>query len=206
MQILFLVCFIFLSSNIVLAQKGELKGTIYEAGTGETIPYANIVKEGTLTGTYTSDDGFYSLQLTPGTFEIKFSSLSFLDTLITVTIKRNQVTELDVFLRPDLLLMDEIVVSADRVTRKVQELAVRRERLNAGLKSYQAEIYKLAILGSNEAQKDSANRFRATAFSERVTKVKHIIRPERFTEEIIANRASKTFSVNTISFLQEDRH
>lgn len=113
--------------------------------------------------------------------------------MITVTVKANQITELDVYLRPDLLLMDEIVVSADRVTRKVQELAVRRERLNARLKSYQAEIYKLAILGSNESRKDSANQFSPTAFSERITKVRHIIRPERFTEEIIANRASKNF-------------
>ncbi len=178
---------------MVLAQKGELRGTIYEAGTGETIPFANIIKEGTLTGTYTNDDGVYSLQLSPGTFEIKFASLSYLDTLITVTIKRDQVTKLDVSLRPDLLLMDEIVVSADRVTRKVQELAVRRERLNSGLKSYKADIYKLAILGSNDVRKDSADQFSPTAFSERVTRVKHIIRPERFTEEIIANRASKNF-------------
>ncbi len=185
-----MICFF---QDTVYAQKGELRGIIFEAGTDETIPYANIIKEGTLTGTYTNDDGFYSLQLAPGTFDIKFSSLSFLDTVITVSIKENQITEMDVYLRPDMLLMDEIVVSADRVTRKVQELAVRRERLNAGLNSYEAEIYKLAILGSEYSRKDSSNQFSPTAFSERVTRVRHIIRPERFTEEIIANRASKNF-------------
>ena len=89
--------------------------------------------------------------------------------------------------------MDEIVVSADRVTKKVQELAVRRERLNEGLKSYKSEIYKLAILGTKDVRKDSLNQFTPSAFSERVTRVKHIIRPERFTEEIIANRSSKNF-------------
>ncbi|MFV1885024.1 MAG: DUF5686 family protein [Balneola sp.] len=175
------------------AQKGILKGIIYDANTQETIPYANIIKEGTLTGTYSDDIGAYSLQLNPGTFDVKFSSLGFLDTLVTITIRAGETLELDISLRPDMLLMDEIVVSADRVTKKVQELAVRRERLNEGLNSYKAEIYKLAILGSNGIRRDSSNQFTPSAFSERVTHVKHIISPERFTEEIIANRASKNF-------------
>lgn len=175
------------------AQKATLSGTVYDAFTGETIPFANIQKEGTLTGTYTDEDGKYIIKLEPGTFILKFSSLSYLDTLITITIKANEVKTFDVTLSPDMLLMDEIVVSADRVTRKVQELAVNRSKLNEGLKSYTADIYKLAILGSNQNNKNGINTFSPTAFSERATIVKHILKPERFTETIIANRASKNF-------------
>jgi len=175
------------------AQKGTLSGTVFDAISGETIPFANIQKEGTLTGTYTDEGGKYILQLEPGTFTLKFSSLSYLDTLITITIKANELKILDLSLAPDMLLMDEIVVSADRVTRKVQELALNRGKLNEGLKSYTAEIYKLAILGSNQINKDGISTFSPTAFSERATIVKHILKPERFTEIIIANRASKNF-------------
>ncbi len=180
-------------SIYVHAQKATLTGTVYDAATGETIPYANIIRVGTLTGTYTNDEGIYSLQLNPGKFDIKFSSLGFLDTLINLDLKSEQTLQLDVYLKPDMLLMEEIVVSADRVTKKVQELAVNRDKLNRGLNSYKADIYKLAILGSNDTRKDSANQFTPSAYSERVTRVKHIIRPERFTEEIVANRASKNF-------------
>ncbi len=175
------------------AQSGILSGTVYDAFSGETIPFANIQKEGTLTGTYTDEDGKYTIQLDPGTFSFKFSSLSYLDTLITITIKANEEKTFDVKLSPDMLLMDEIVVSADRVTRKVQELALNRSKLNEGLKSYTAEIYKLAILGSNQNNNNGINTFSPTAFSERATIVKHILKPERFTETITANRASKNF-------------
>tara|TARA_R110000868_G_scaffold304437_26_gene565488 strand:+ start:21880 stop:24267 length:2388 start_codon:yes stop_codon:yes gene_type:complete len=177
----------------ILAQKGILTGTVYDATTGETIPLANIVKEGTLSGTYSNDDGVYSISLNPGSFAVRFSSLSYIDTLITVIVRPNETIVVNVNLAPDLLLMDEIVISADRVTRKVQELAVNRNKLNSGLKTYTADIYKLAILGSNQSQKNSTNSFTATAFSERFTKVKHILKPERFTETILANRASKNF-------------
>lgn len=108
-----------------LAQKGTLTGVVYDASTGETIPFANIIKEGTLTGTYSNDEGSYSLQLNPGTFDVKFSSLGFLDTLVIVTIRAGETLELDLSLRPDMLLMDEIVVSADRVTKKVQEYPLK---------------------------------------------------------------------------------
>ncbi|GAB5408866.1 MAG: hypothetical protein BalsKO_12310 [Balneolaceae bacterium] len=175
----------------LLAQKSILSGTVYDKATGETIPLANIVVEGTLTGTYTNEVGEYSISLPEGQFSLIFSSLSYLDTLITVTIRANEDQIFDVNLAPDMILMGEIVVSADRVTRKVQELAVNRDKLNAGLKSYTADIYKLAVLGSN-TNKDEES-FSPTAFSERYTKVRHILKPERFTETIVANRASKNF-------------
>lgn len=190
---IFATLFLLLFYQTAAAQKGTLQGTVYDSSTELTIPYANIVKIGTLTGTYTNDNGDYSIELDVGSFDIKFSSLSYLDTTITVTISANEIVTLDIFLEPDMLLMDEIVVSADRVTRKVQELAVNRGRLNVGLDSYTAEIYKLAILGNDSNAKDSIETLTPTAFSERYTKVRHIINPERYTETVIANRASKNF-------------
>lgn len=179
--------------KVSFAQEGVLSGTVYDAVSGETIPLANILIEGTLTGTYTDDKGDYSISLSPGTFSLRFSSISYLDTLITISIEANEERQLDVKLTPDMILMNEIVVSADRVTRIVQELAAKREKLNEGLESYTADIYKLAILGSNRSGKDESVSFLPTAFSERLTKVKHIIKPERYTETILANRASKNF-------------
>lgn len=194
-KILLFVCsisFICFFQSISFAQQGILEGSIYDLSTKETIPFANVIKQGTFKGTYSNENGLYSLKLDSGSVQILFSSLSYLDTLVTVSINPNSTTTLDIYLSPDRLLMEEIVVSADRVTKKVQELAVKRNRLNEGLESYTAEIYKLAILGT-EAIKDSSDTFQPMAFSERFTNIKHIIKPERFTETIVSNRASKNF-------------
>ncbi|MEQ9310519.1 MAG: DUF5686 family protein [Balneolaceae bacterium] len=173
------------------AQKSLLSGIVYDSVTGETIPITNIVIEGTFTGTYTNEKGEYSILLHEGNYSLKFSSLSYLDTLISITIKANEEQILNVNLTPNTIMMSEIVVSVDRVSRKVQQLATIRDKLNDGLKSYTADIYKLAVLGSYKSRKDSS--FTPTAFSQRYTKVRHILKPERFTETILANRASKNF-------------
>jgi hypothetical protein len=73
----------------------------------------------------------------------------------------------------------------------VQQLAVFREKQNRGLESYTADLYKLAILGRDNTGADTV--FSPLAFSERVSEVKHIISPERFSESISANRSSKNF-------------
>lgn len=192
-RLFFVFLILIISQQTSFAQKGTLSGTVFDAASGETIPFANIIREGTLTGTYTNDEGKYTISLTPGTFSIRFSSLSYLDTLITVTIRANEVQNLNVSLAPDMILMGEIVVSANRVTRKVQELAVNRNKLNAGLKSYSADIYKLAILGTYQSKKADTSSFSPNAFSERFAKMRHILKPERYTETIVANRASKNF-------------
>lgn len=191
-RVLFLLFIVMSSKSTVTAQKGILTGTIYDASSGETIPYANIIIDGSVIGTYTNIEGNYTLSLDSDIYDIRFSSLSYLDTLITVVIKPDEILKLDVSLSPDMLLMDEIVVSADRVTRKVQELAIARSKMNDGLNSYTSDIYKLAILGSNEIG-NNLDSFSPSAFSERFTQIKHIIKPERFTETIIAHRASKNF-------------
>ena len=179
-------------SHQVSAQRGVLTGTIYDSETGESIPYANIIVDGTLKGTYSNDEGKYRLELQPGQYLIRYTSISFKDTLITVTISSGLDTPQDVYLQEDQLMMEEIVVSADRVTRKVQQLASLRDRQQNNLKAYTAEVYKLAILGSRD-KPDSAEYISPVAYSERVSLIQYTQKPERFSETLVANRSSKNF-------------
>jgi len=175
----------------LFAQSSGIKGVISDATTGEGIPLVNLIKAGTTIGTSSDDFGNYELELIPGIHELRFSSLAYIDTVIQVRIQPDVFLVLDISLQEDRLLLDEIVVSADRSTRLVQQLSVFRERANEGLNSYRADIYKLAILGRNNTSSDTV--FSPLAYSERVSEVKYINSPERFTETIVANRSSKNF-------------
>lgn len=185
----------FILTQTVVAQTGSLKGIVYDANTKETIPFANIVSEGSFKGTYTNEEGKYEFVLDEGDYSIRFSSLSYLDTLVQITIIKGETASLDIYLKPDFLMMDELFVSADRVTKKAQELAVLRKKRNANLRSYEADIYKLAILGNEVIVEKGSDETKLSpvAFSERQSLIQHILKPERYTETLIANRASKNF-------------
>lgn len=192
-QLLLWTLFTVLCFNYSYAQKAEIRGVVFDEGNGETIPLVNIIKMGTNIGTTSSENGEYSLHLKPGSHKIKFSNLAYQDTILTLKLEPGEVAIIDVYLREDQLLLDEIVVSADRVTRVVQKLAKARNSQNRGLKSYRANILKLAILGKNTGQDSLASSFNPMAYSERYAEVQHILKPERYSETLIANRSSKNF-------------
>lgn len=173
------------------AQESGIRGVIRDSNSFETVPLVTIIKEGTAIGTSSDNEGNYQLELAPGIHSIQFSTLAYEDTLIQVRINTNEFVYLEIHLKEDLLLLDEIVVSADRSVRMVQQLAVFREKQNKNLHSYTADLHKIAILGKANIQ-DNID-FSPLAYSERVSQIKHIISPERFMESMSANRASKNF-------------
>ena len=188
--------FLLLCSTELLAQNGTLSGVIFDAETEETMPYANVIVEGTSKGTYSKADGFYSIKLDTGIVKIRYRFISFRDTVIEFHVRENEEIEQDVYLKPDVASM-EVTVSADRVARKVQQLAKLRDQQNSNLKSYKADVYKVAILsnvGKGFEYSDAENQeLEPIAFSERKSTIRYLSSPERYSETIEANRASENF-------------
>ena len=60
------------------SQDGSIKGQVTDAVTGETLIGANVLIQGTLTGTITDLDGNYELKgLAPGKYNIVVSYISY---------------------------------------------------------------------------------------------------------------------------------
>ncbi|HBX67270.1 MAG TPA: hypothetical protein DEG32_14340 [Balneolaceae bacterium] len=188
--------FLLLSGAQVSAQQGTLSGIIYDAETEETLPYANVIVEGTSRGTYSVGDGSYSIKLDTGLVKIRYRFISFRDTVLEFQIKENEEITQDIYLKPDMASMN-ITVSANRVARKVQELANIRDQQNSNLNSYVADVYKVAILsnvGKDFRYEDAENQeLEPIAFSERKSTIRYLSSPERYSETIEANRASENF-------------
>ena len=93
---LLLLLFTSFLSITALSQQSTLKGVIFDESNGETIPLVNIVKVGTLIGTSSNDYGAYELELTPGEHEIKFSSIGYKDSVLSISLDPDEILTIDI--------------------------------------------------------------------------------------------------------------
>ncbi|MEN8224659.1 MAG: TonB-dependent receptor [Bacteroidota bacterium] len=103
-----------------LSGQGTLTGTILDKITGEALYGVNISKQEKLVGTSTNTMGTFSLQLSPGSHEIKISMLGYATMIQEVSIKDQELFDLGrIFLTPEIIGLSEItVISSVAVDRK----------------------------------------------------------------------------------------
>lgn len=93
---------------------GSLKGTLTDINSGEALPFVNVVVEqngNTVSGGVTDFDGkFYIKPLTPGSYDLKVSSVGYKSKIIAgIVVSANKITFQDVKLEPGVQL-DEIEI------------------------------------------------------------------------------------------------
>jgi len=106
----------FVTATAAYAQvgAGSLKGTLTDDTSGEPLPFVNIVVEqngNTISGGVTDFDGkFYIKPLTPGSYDLKVSSVGYKSKIIAgIVVSANKITFQDVKLEPGVQL-DEIEI------------------------------------------------------------------------------------------------
>jgi len=128
---LFLILTFLVAGVSLSAQRGTLRGTVYDEGNGMTVPFATVLVQETGTGTTTDLDGAYELELEAGTYTLVFAFLGYADfTVADVTFKAGQVEVLDVKMAEKGQMMDEVVVTAKQVRTSEAALATIRRKSN----------------------------------------------------------------------------
>ena len=94
----------------VAAQVGTIEGRVTDARTGETIPGANVLVEGTTIGASTGVEGEFSFTAPPGTYQLLSSFVGYLPASETVVVVEGQTRRVEVALEEDLLGLDEVFV------------------------------------------------------------------------------------------------
>lgn len=114
-----LLFLVLLQSSSLIA--GTIHGFVREKETREPIIMGNVWIEGTTIGTTTNAKGYYVLPaLPPGTYEIYFRYMGFKTEIINKFIGENDDIELNIYLELETLLMEEVVVTAERDKRKLE--------------------------------------------------------------------------------------
>ena len=157
MKNLFLLIFLFISGNMLLAQ--NVGGTVTD-DYGEALIGANVTVEGTSIGTTTDLDGTFSLDYDgtyPFTIEISYTGFN------TEKIEISQATtDLSIKLEEGVLIGQEIVISASRKREKIQEAPASISVLSARKLEGSPQIdpvRNLVNVAGVQIQQQSAARF-----------------------------------------------
>lgn len=103
--------------NITLAQKIVLHGYVFDSATLSPLPDANVIIEGTDLGTTSNNSGYYEISnLETIEYKIKVSFVGY-ETQIRL-LKITADTELNFFLNPSPILLDETIVEVTQVKQR----------------------------------------------------------------------------------------
>jgi len=117
---LMIAVFVFAGLSALYAQTSVITGTVTysEDGAMETIPGVAVTVEGTTIGTTTGPDGKYSLNVPASATNLVFQFVG----MKTLVEPINGRTTIDVVMEPDLVDIDEVVVTAIGIERKTREI------------------------------------------------------------------------------------
>lgn len=118
------------SLTLVNAQTGKINGKIVDAKTGETLPGATVLIEGTTKGASSDFDGNFSLGgLQPGKYNIIASYITYDNKkFVDVVVKDNEVTDFNITLdQSSSQTLNEVVVQAEMNKENTNTLFVMQK-------------------------------------------------------------------------------
>lgn len=99
------------------AQKGTIRGTVYEGDTGEPMYGVTVLIEGTSNGAISDFDGKFEISVEPGTYTVKATFVSFQSIVVSdVNVAPGKVVLLDNLIMQEASSeLGEVVVTAEMV-------------------------------------------------------------------------------------------
>lgn len=107
-------------SIVTLAQNGIIKGRVYNPINNESVPFANVVIQGTSTGSVTDIDGNYEITgLEPKLYNLEVSSIGFEKKVVyEIQTFNNRPVYIDVELSENTQLLEAVEVTASPFSKK----------------------------------------------------------------------------------------
>ena len=118
-----------------ITYSGTITGTVKNFEKNTVVQNANIQVLNSQTGTTTDKKGLYTINnVGAGDFEITFSHIGYRPETRTLQIGENQVYELDIYLEPVAVPLNEIVVTSTRYEKQLKDVSaplnvVRKEKI-----------------------------------------------------------------------------
>ncbi len=114
--------FTLLLAGFTWAQNGSIEGTIRDASSGEPVPFANILVQGTTNGAISDLDGHFVLNnLKSGLVNLQISYVGYrAKTLFEIDVIGSKTTQLTIDLEPSATALDEVVVRLNPFEKKAE--------------------------------------------------------------------------------------
>jgi len=121
LSLLYLVAFFFVVQEAKAAVTGKIAGYVVDANTGQPLPGANVIIEGTDRGAACDADGYYYIiRLEPGTYNVQARMMGYeIVTKTSVKVISGHTTPLDFELKMAVVPGEGVVVEAEREVVKM---------------------------------------------------------------------------------------
>ena len=154
---LFLACLLAVATTALYAQNITVKGTVTDASNGEPITGAAVVVQGSATSYALTDvQGAFSINA-PRNGVLVVSNMGYK----TKSVEVNGMTVVNVALEPDTEYLDEVVVTAQGLTRKQKAIGYSAQVIN----DEQLTVVHSSSLGNSLAGKVAGAQFWGSAGS-----------------------------------------
>jgi TonB-dependent receptor len=139
------------SSSIMYAETGTIRGTLTDKSTGEALIGANVILKGTTIGSTTDLDGLYSIEnIEEGTYTLEVSYLSYRTQFIEqVIVKVNEVTLVNTAMEEESSQLEEVVIVASIANNNVNALYAMQQKSANVMDGISAQTFKAT--GDNDA-------------------------------------------------------
>lgn len=129
-KILYLLIILFFISNTLSSQQhnGGIKGIVRNEA-NEPLPFVTVIIESLKVGTTTDERGHYELSLQEGSYAIKYSFVGYITELREVNIA-NSVKTIDVMMKTDSKMLDEVIISSKGRDANVKELQMSIQNID----------------------------------------------------------------------------
>ena len=105
-------------ATAAMGQRGTVTGVVSDRQTGETLPGANILIQGTTTGTVTDFDGQYTLDVPAGEVTLIASFIGYEPIVVTVTVGDGDIVTQNFALGMDIETLEEFVIIGYGIQRR----------------------------------------------------------------------------------------
>jgi hypothetical protein len=105
----------------VFAQKGTVRGIIYNKESGEPVIFANVVLEGTSYGAASDDNGIFTIPNVPvGNYNVLCFSLEHDSVVTPVEVKAGKITNITVYASKKTVQLRQVEINAEREESKTE--------------------------------------------------------------------------------------
>lgn len=119
-----------------------VKGLLTDDATGEAIPFANVVLDGTRYGNATDINGFYLINKMPeGTYTLRVRYIGYQEYTEQITLKKGQTITRNISLKTESKILKSVTVSDNRVEERKLQTQVSVEKITA------AQIQQMPSIG-----------------------------------------------------------
>ncbi len=214
---------IFLFLFNISSSQTKIRGHIYDYETHEGVPFASIIFQGTTIGCVSDYEGNFFVKTNSSSEHIIVSCIGYIND--TLKIKPNSYQEVDIFLKPDLYSIDEIIIKPgkDPALLLIKKVIRNKKKNNINkLKSYSYEQYskveidlnnfnpkienkallknfKLAFAGTDTSEA-TGKKYLPLLLSETLSDYYFQSFPRKRKEHIIASNISGTDNVSVSQF------